>query len=178
MEQTGLNLTDVILNDGKVMHVRVSLSADHFEMPFGSFPIIESGPVDLTVTNKGNQELLFEGSVSLKVEIPCARCMDPVQVPLELSFEVEEDTKLSEDARQQTLAENDFLHGYYLDVDKLVYGEALLSWPSRVLCREDCKGLCKRCGQNLNRKACSCDRTDPDPRMAKIRDIFRTYKEV
>ena len=86
--------------------------------------------------------------------------------------------KLSEKERLDALDESDFLNGYNLDVDKLVYGEALLNWPARVLCKENCKGLCKVCGQNLNRGTCSCDNTELDPRMAKIRDIFSNFKEV
>ena len=178
MEQAGLNLTDVILNDGKVVHKTVSLGKMSLEMPFGTYPVLQADPVDLTITNKGDQRLLIEGSVSLVVEIPCDRCLDPVKVPMKFSFEVEADTKISEEERVKTLEDNDFLHGYDLDVDKLVYGEALLNWPSRVLCKDDCAGLCRKCGKNLNREVCSCDRTDPDPRMAKIRDIFRTFKEV
>ena len=49
-----------------------------------------------------------------------------------------------------------YLQGYYLDVDKLLFGEALLNWPSRVVCKEDCKGLCPVCGINLNQSTCTC----------------------
>ena len=88
------------------------------------------------------------------------------------------DMKLSDEERTEALDESVFLHGYNLNVDELVCGEALLVWPMKVLCREDCKGLCPVCGQNLNLKTCDCDRTDLDPRMAKIRDIFKNFKEV
>ena len=72
-----------------------------------------------------------------------------------------------------------FLEGYHLDVDKLLFGEALLNWPSRVLCREDCKGLCPVCGHNLNEGDCGCDRSQLDPRMANVLDVFRSVdKEV
>ena len=88
------------------------------------------------------------------------------------------DMKLSDEERTEALDESVCLHGYNLNVDELVCGEALLVWPMKVLCREDCKGLCPVCGQNLNLKTCDCDRTDLDPRMAKIRDIFKNFKEV
>ena len=173
-----MNLTDVILNDGKVLRTKEPLSIETFEFPFGSFPITKKSLLDLTVTNAGDQKLHLSGGISLEVEIPCARCLDPVPTPLQIRFDLEEDMQLSEEARIQALDESYYLHGYNLDVDKLVCGEALLCWPSRVLCRENCAGLCKVCGQNLNRKTCDCDRTDLDPRMAKIRDIFSMYKEV
>ena len=68
--------------------------------------------------------------------------------------------------------------GYDLDVDELVYSEILVNWPLRVLCKEDCKGICSICGKNLNHGTCDCDHTDLDPRMAQIRDIFNKFKEV
>ena len=72
----------------------------------------------------------------------------------------------------------DYLIGFELDVDKLVYAEILVNWPMRVLCKDDCKGICKVCGMNLNKGACSCQRTELDPRMAAIQDIFNKFKEV
>mgnify|MGYP004732608711 CR=1 FL=1 len=59
-----------------------------------------------------------------------------------------------------------------VDTDQLVHDEALLVWPERVLCKEDCKGLCPVCGKNQNLGFCGCDTTQRDPRMAKILDIF------
>lgn len=173
-----MNLTEVILNEGKVVQRQERITLEMLAFPFGTYPVISSSPLSLTITNKGKKVLQLEGSFTLEVKIPCARCLEDVTEVLEVSFDKEADMKLSEEERLNALDESDFLNGYNLDVDKLVYGEALLNWPSRVLCKEDCKGLCKVCGQNLNRKTCSCDSTDLDPRMAKIRDIFSNFKEV
>ena len=167
-----MNLTEVILNDGKVIHRQEEISLETIETPDGRCPITWKTPLDLTVTNKGNRVLQLCGTISLKVMIPCARCLTEVETPLEISFDEEADMKLSEEARKEALDESIYIHGYELDIDQLVYGEALLAWPVSVLCREDCRGLCKRCGQNLNLRTCSCEQSDLDPRMAKIRDIF------
>ena len=64
------------------------------------------------------------------------------------------------------------------DRDKLVNGELIVNLPMKVLCSPDCKGICKRCGKNLNEGPCACDDRSPDPRMAAIRDIFNNFKEV
>ena len=173
-----MNLTEVLQDEGKVLRQDVELILDSFEMPFGTYPIKEKKPVAMTVTNKGEHKLSLEGTTDLTVVIPCDRCLEPVDTPIHIDFELEVDMKLTDEQRLEALDESDYLHGYNLDVDKLVCGEALLNWPSRVLCTESCKGLCKVCGQNLNQKACGCDRTASDPRMAKIRDIFNMYKEV
>ncbi|MDD2958407.1 MAG: DUF177 domain-containing protein [Lachnospiraceae bacterium] len=173
-----MNLTDVVLEEGKVIHRQEDIAITSFDFPFGSFPITKKHPLTLTIENKGKKVLGIQGSITLNVMIPCARCLDDVPTKLVLDFEKEVDMKQTEEERLEALDESDFLNGYNLDVDKLVYGEALTNWPSRVLCKEDCKGLCKVCGQNLNRGTCDCDSTDLDPRMAKIRDIFSNFKEV
>ena len=41
-----------------------------------------------------------------------------------------------------------------------------------------CKGICRKCGKNLNEGACGCDDSVPDPRMSVIQDIFKQFKEV
>ena len=74
--------------------------------------------------------------------------------------------------------ETNYICGFNLDVDTLVYDEVLIELPYQVLCSEDCKGLCKVCGQDLNSGSCQCDQQVLDPRMAVIRDIFNNFKEV
>lgn len=74
--------------------------------------------------------------------------------------------------------ENTFLEEHELDVDRLIYDEILVNWPTKVLCKDDCKGICPVCGQNLNQQDCGCDRQVIDPRMAKFQDIFNEFKEV
>ena len=63
-------------------------------------------------------------------------------------------------------------------VEELVRNELIVQWPIRVLCKDDCKGICSRCGANLNIQTCDCDTTGLDPRMAAIKDIFSKFKEV
>ncbi len=173
-----IDLTRIADSDGKKMQIEIPYEPDSFSSALGKFPIISKTPVSLEIINKGNQELQITGEMSLTAVIPCSRCLTDVSVPLTVSFEKKADLKLGEDAPAEQLDEQNYLDGYNLDVDKLVYGEILINWPMKVLCREDCKGLCSRCGVNLNLETCGCDSTDLDPRMAKIRDIFSKCKEV
>ena len=64
-------------------------------------------------------------------------------------------------------------YGYELDIVEFVKICVLMNMPSKILCREDCKGLCPKCGANLNIAECGCDRAVLDPRMSIIRDLFR-----
>ena len=92
--------------------------------------------------------------------------------------ETEADFNETEEERVEDLNEISYIDGYDLDVDRMVNEEILLGFPMKVLCQEDCKGICKVCGANLNQGECGCDRTEPDPRMSVIRDIFNNVKEV
>ena len=157
-----IDLTDVILTEGKSVTLETELGLSELTYRFGSFAVKEATPVSLAVTNVGEQKLSLSVSASVTVWIPCARCLEPVASRLDIQFE-----------NELSVHDHDYIEGYLLNVDQLIHDEALLVWPERVLCREDCKGLCSICGQNLNQGACSCKPVAADPRMAKILDIFQ-----
>ncbi len=180
-----MNITEVLLEDGKVLEEQVEFTPDELSMPDGQFKITHKAPFNVKAANIGDKALDVKCTGALKVLIPCARCLTDVEVQIDIDYyekidmtDPQKPVVLADDKSQGREAfeafENiDFIHGYQLDVDRLVCGEALLNWPSQVLCSDSCKGLCRICGQNLNLKTCSCDRAEVDPRMAKIRDIFR-----
>lgn len=114
----------------------------------------------------------------MSVMIPCDRCLEDVKREFELNCVKHVDVGLSDAELTEELDESNFIDGYHLDVDKLLFHEILSSWPTKVLCREDCKGLCNVCGQNLNTGSCNCEDTGLDPRMSVVRDLFKNFKEV
>ena len=171
-------LNDVLKDDEKILRVDADFGPDTFEMKLGKYPITRKTPVSLVLTNKGKRNLLIQGRMDLTILIPCGRCLEEVPVEFELDFEKKIDMNLTEEKRREALDECAYIHGYDLDVDELVYSEILVNWPLRVLCKEDCKGICSRCGANLNQGSCDCDTADLDPRMAVISDIFKNFKEV
>ena len=81
-------------------------------------------------------------------------------------------------ATKEAKEEKDYIDGYSLDVDRLVFGELLLSMPGKVLCKDDCKGLCPVCGTDLNVTECDCEKESLDPRMSVFKDILNNFKEV
>ena len=110
--------------------------------------------------------------------IPCDRCLDDVRQEFVLDCTKHVDVGISDAELTEELDESNFIDGYHLDVDKLLYNEILSDWPSKVLCREDCKGLCRVCGRNLNTGSCDCEDSGLDPRMSVVRDLFKNFKEV
>lgn len=173
-----VNLTDVLTSEGKTVKLQIDLEVQEITGVFETYRIVRKEPVTFTFSNIGAGKALVEGNISLVLMMSCDRCLQEVEQTFDLSFsrkvlapngEIEED---SED-------EQDFMEGYHLNIEDLISSEILINWPMKVICKEDCKGICRQCGKNLNTGECGCDTFVPDPRMAVIKDIFNANnKEV
>lgn len=173
-----INLTELFSRDGKEKTYACDIDMDQLHTTEADFDIVSREPVELHIRNLGERKLLLQGQAKLTLQIPCDRCLDPVDWPFELSLEEELDLSKTEEECAGELDEQPYVSGYNLDVDRLLSNELLLNLPMKVLCREDCKGMCNRCGANLNHTKCSCDTSSPDPRMSVIQDLFQKFKEV
>ena len=173
-----IDLSKLLTHEGKQQQVEILPSGDTFSCELGEFSYGENEPVMLTIKHKENQILNICARGQVAVWIPCSRCLEPVLVSCPVDYDEEIDMKLSEEERIEALDESSFIQNKELDTDKLLHNEILINWPMRVLCKEDCKGICSRCGANLNQGSCDCDTADLDPRMAVISDIFKNFKEV
>ena len=172
-----IHLSDISSSEGKSQHYSVAFEMDTITFQQGTFPVLAKEPVELTITNTGDRVLELEGSGLVTVGIPCDRCLEEVEVPFDLS--IVQKLVTPDRADQDALEEQEaFMEGYSLNIDSLIDNEITTSWPMKVLCRPDCKGLCPVCGKDLNTGACGCDTFVPDPRMAAIMDVFNANKEV
>ncbi len=174
-----VDLREVMTSKNKIMNKEVEIELSSFESRLGSFPITKKTPFELRMENEEGKKLFLSGITDVTLTIPCDRCLTDVSTDIHLDFEKE--LSLEESTEQEVDEENEtdgYLNGFDLDVDRLIYGEILVNWPMKVLCKADCKGICKRCGCNLNQQTCDCQKTELDPRMAAIQDIFNKFKEV
>lgn len=115
----------------------------------------------------------ISGTVSASFSAVCDRCGSDTEVVVTTMFS-ESFSNLPE-----KVAEGEDDQGVHLfegdSIDLLPYIEQalFLAMPMKILCREDCKGLCPTCGQNLNDKECSCDQSPIDPRLAVLADLLK-----
>ncbi len=172
-----INLSELFTRDGKEKTYAPGIEMNELHASDGVYEIISKGPVSLHIRNIGGRKLLLTGNMKATLHIPCARCLEPVAYPFDLDVDEELDMSRQEE-RAGDPDEQPYIDGYNLDVDQLLSNELLLNLPMKVLCKEDCKGICNRCGTNLNYGTCSCDQSSPDPRMAVIQDLFQQFKEV
>lgn len=128
--------------------------------------------VGAAVTRMGNRFLL-EASVSGVIRVECSRCIERFEMPLETGFSVVlyrgEAPRGVDDDDLVLLAEADE-SGY--DIFPRVRETVILELPIRFLCDEDCKGLCPRCGANLNEGSCDCGPAEGDPRWAELKKLL------
>lgn len=173
-----INLSDVLSEQHKTIDKEISLELKSFDTNHGRFPIVSKEPAHIVISHVKGKELLIHGTTTLTIAIPCDRCLQEVDTVFELDFLKNIDLDESHKERMEELDEMNYIDGYHLDVDKLLYNEILIGWPMKILCYEDCKGICNVCGQNLNEGTCNCEDTSLDPRMSVIRDVFKNFKEV
>ncbi len=119
--------------------------------------------LDFHKTNE--QEIFLQGRLHFGWKLICDRCMSEVDKAMELDFN--RDILLAED-------------GHSLDLDELIREEAILNFPQKILCREECLGICMNCGKNKNENACGCQRAEAaDIRFAGLKELFENnFKEV
>ena len=172
-----INLTDVFSSEGKDRRESLVYEKDSFSYMGNNYKIREKSPINMTFSNIGTGKVLLKGDMKLVLDIPCDRCLAMVEVPLEVSFE-QELISPDRDSQDKEQDEQEFMLGYELDAEAFMNSEILINMPVKVLCKPDCKGICKQCGHNLNEGECGCDTFVPDPRMAAIKDIFNANKEV
>ena len=136
----------------------------------GPLPVL--GRADLIVENRGHSEQVADIRVRAayhgNFELLCARCVEPVPTPVRGEFDLIFRPQAADaEPGERSITPDETEIGYYdesgLSLEDVVREQVLLSLPSRTLCKEDCKGLCPRCGQNLNLATCNCKpSSEPD----------------
>ena len=172
-----VNLTDVFTSEGKVIQKSIPIEMDEFSCRNGKYEIVSKSPVSFTFSNLGVGKVRVQGKADVTLCMNCDRCLKPVDEILHLDFEQE--VFSPEVARPDSMDDDQpYMEDYQLNVEELVNTEITVNLPMKVLCKADCKGICRQCGKDLNMGSCECDAFVPDPRMAAIKDIFYGNKEV
>ena len=135
---------------------------------WGTTPFLSPVPLAGKVENRAGIVTL-DYEVTLSYTVPCDRCLDPVREEgrkLHFVHTLIRDLSREED-------EDNFivLPDGILNLQELAEADIILELPSKILCSEDCRGLCPRCGKNLNEGPCDC-KPDVDPRWEALRQLL------
>lgn len=143
------------------------------------------GRADLLREHRGPHEIVpdirIRASLETRVQVPCARCLEPVEQSIETSFDLlfrPRDADMDGIDRAITTSETEI--GYYegdgLLLEDVLREQILLALPAKILCSPDCKGLCPECGGNRNTDPCNCVTTSVDPRWSSLGEIRNRVK--
>ena len=124
-----------------------------------------------------DETVIVRGVARAVIQSPCARCLKPTETNIEAEF----DEAFIRDMGEEREADDDqyMYSGHVLELDEAVRTALLLEMPSRVLCKEDCLGLCDQCGADLNINECSCqkDLTHRNP-FSALASLLNEDEEV
>ena len=147
-------------------------------------PMPVKGQADLLIEHRSEergpssqvQDIRLRANYKADFEILCARCVEPVPQALAGDFDlIFRPSAADSEAGEHSITPDETEIGYYeesgLLLEDVVREQVLLSLPTRTLCKDDCKGLCPRCGQNQNLATCSCEQTPSDPRWNALADL-------
>jgi uncharacterized protein len=144
-----------------------------------------SGRAEVIHEHRGPKEIVADirlrGRFAGRFRLPCARCVEPVEVPLAADFDlIFRPLGVDAGASERSITAPETEIGYYqrdsLSLEDVLREQVLLSLPVRTLCKTDCKGLCPRCGQNRNSQDCSCEEGQTDPRWEALSGLRSTIR--
>ena len=170
------------------LDVRTLLSgeANSLSIDFSLIPQLPDTPMSPLYNVRFSAPLFAKGSIVntagyMRMELTlstsyvaqCARCLS--DVPGEFSFKIEKTV-----VPQGMLANIDeseaddyaIVYDGFIDMDEELLELLELEFPSKILCSESCRGLCEKCGKNLNDGGCSCTDHEIDPRMEPLRKLL------
>ena len=146
-----------------------SVSVDLSDLCYGvSYPVTEPVVASGTVRNTAGV-LMMEGELSTTIHGLCDRCATPFDREITFPINVVLVTELASEENEDEWVFP--LEGDSADLDDIVRTVFVLNLDSKLLCKEDCKGLCHRCGKNLNDGPCSCQK-ELDPRFAALKQLL------
>ena len=149
--------------------VSFSVSIDLSDLRFGNcFPVTEAVKAEGVVRNTAGV-LVMTGSVTTCLHGVCDRCADNFTRDVDIPLNVVLVTELASEENEDEWVFP--LEGDSADLEDIVRTVFVLNLDSKLLCREDCKGICCRCGKNLNKETCSCQK-ELDPRFAALKQLL------
>jgi uncharacterized protein len=135
-------------------------------------------PLEYDVTAQATDgRIVVSGRISSSIRMQCSRCLDPVDERIDIPFE--EHFRIVKDGEAELNEDDEAVPvtGERIDLEPLLAEELMVQLPYAPLCKEDCKGLCPKCGTNWNEQSCGCKTASIDPRLAALQDWLKPEQE-
>ncbi len=173
-----ISVLDLIDQPGRSREVATAVTAGDDDLSWGPAEDALDGPirVDLQL-DAVTDGIVARGTVSFPLEVPCARCLSPQRDVrrIEVAELFRDPRRITPEEEAEDAAGPDYRITDDLtaiDLTQLLHDTVVMHVPFRILCREDCQGLCPRCGADRNTVDCGHDgERPPDPRWAKLAEL-------
>lgn len=160
-----LDLEPIFNNEGMVKEFDYEMDLSSQELS-GFKPFEKPVKVIGKVSNKtGIVEL--EANADFELELNCDRCAKPITVPVKTEINHTLVTHLNDETNDELL----LISELRFDLDEIVTEDVFLNLPAKFLCKDDCKGVCFKCGKDLNSGSCSCEK-EIDPRLEALKQLL------
>ncbi|AOY77355.1 YceD family protein [Clostridium formicaceticum] len=121
------------------------------------------------------KKIFLSCNIETELEVHCGRCLKPFTHLLKNNIDVElvEEEKLEDNDDLEDIA---IYRDNSIDFNEMIKEQIIMNLPMKVVCSEDCKGLCKTCGKDLNLEECKCNQDSEDnidPRFAKLKELLQ-----
>ena len=162
-----IDLKYVFATDNSSLPIKYALDLSTLDY-MGEYPLKKPVEISGEISNKASLVRL-EAEISFEFDAPCDRC--GTRTAQKHTFEISKSLATSIEAEESDtiIAVPDMK----LDLDELLYTETVTNLPMKHLCGENCKGICPKCGKNLNDGECGCEKKEIDPRLAALAELLK-----
>ncbi|MGI9117324.1 MAG: YceD family protein [Gaiellales bacterium] len=164
-----IDLSQLRLEPGAERSVEVPIAVPGIEIGGVEYAGPLSPPIARVDVTRLLSGLLMRLRLQTTISGPCHRCLETATVPVAIDAREYQADHPEPGAEAEEVC--DYLQGDELDVATWAADAIVLSMPHKILCREDCQGLCPSCGTNLNTGTCQCPPPEPDERWGALRQL-------
>ena len=162
-----IDLKRIFVNDNSSLSIDYALDMSDLEYN-GEYPLKKPVTIKGSITNNASL-IRLTAEISFDFEAPCDRCGLVINQSHSVTVEKSLASVMESEESDTILLVPDMK----LDLDEFIYTEVVLGLPMKHLCNEDCKGICPKCGKNLNVGKCECSFKEIDPRLQALADLLK-----
>jgi uncharacterized protein len=161
------DISDLLKSIGSEKRIKKAIKLARFKYCQQELSFAEPLDLDIVIRNVG-ERLLAEGHVSGKIQLECSRCLKLFDA--DFCLNIEESFCVPGEHRKEEAFE---IINNKIELGSLI-NQALFLWlPMKSLCTADCKGLCSKCGKNLNEGSCKCKADEVDPCFSALKNLLK-----
>lgn len=162
-----IDLKKIFVNEDSSLPLSYALDLSDVEY-MGTYPLKKPVILKGSIENKASL-IRFDAEISYDFDAPCDRCGDDTVKKHTVVVQKSLASSIEGDDSDTILLVPDMK----LDLDEFLYSEVIMSLPMKHICSEMCKGICHKCGKNLNQGKCNCVEKEIDPRLAVLADLLK-----